>query len=277
MSKKRGPSIPDAPSFQSDPNVGWSQDILKGQVPNLLSLTNLPPALMDAINLNPETSRLATQQYVSAQEPAYRRGLQDITNTLEANNQLTGSTTGNALQNYQNDYLAGLTSANAGIALQDINRALSNRMSLYSTGLNTAQAVGQTGLSNQNQQNTFALQNYENQVAQAMMNQPQQNSGFWSTLGGLAGAGIGSLIVPGVGTMIGGGLGSSLGAGFSGGDPTAGLMAAGNAFGWNKYAGANPNVITSNGAGSKSESIVNSLGSYNAMGGGSAYMNKWGF
>ena len=198
MSKKQSPSIPEAPSFQADPNVGWSQDILKGQVPNLLSLTNLPPALMEAIQFNPELQQLAVQQYTSAQEPAYRKGLQDITNTLEANNQLTGSTTGNALQNYENDYLAGLTSANAGMAINQINNALNNRMSLYSTGLNTAQAVGQTGLNNQNQQNTFALQNYENQVAQAMMSQPQQNSGFWSTLGGLAGAGIGTLIAPGM-------------------------------------------------------------------------------
>ena len=38
MSKKQSPSIPEAPSFQADPNVGWSQDILKGQVPNLLGL-----------------------------------------------------------------------------------------------------------------------------------------------------------------------------------------------------------------------------------------------
>jgi len=277
MSKKKGPEIPNAPSFQADPNIGWSQDILKGQVPNLLSLTNLPPALMDAISLNPETSRLATQQYVSAQEPAYRRGLQDITNTLEANNQLTGSTTGNTLQNYQNDYLAGLTSANAGMALQDINRALSNRISLYSTGLNTAQGVGQTGLNNQSQQNQFALQNYENQVAQAMMNQPQQNSGMWSSLGGLAGGALGFAVGGPAGAMIGGGLGSSLGAGFSGGDPSAGLSSATSAWGMNKYAGANPSIITSSGAGAKNESIVNSLGSYNAMGGGSSYMSNWGF
>jgi hypothetical protein len=277
MSKKQGPSIPDAPSFQADPNVGWSQDILKGQVPNLLSLTNLPPALMDAISLNPETSRLATQQYVSAQEPAYRRGLQDITNTLEANNQLTGSTTGNVMQNYQNDYLAGLTSANAGMALQDINRALSNRMSLYSTGLNAAQGVGQTGLNNQQQQNSFALANYENQVSQALMNQPQQNSGFWGSLGGIAGGALGFAVGGPGGAMIGSGLGSSLGSGLSGGDPSAGLSSAASAYGMNKYAGSNPNIISSSGAGGKSESIVNSLGSYNAMGGGSSYMNSWGF
>ena len=259
MSKKQSPSIPEAPSFQADPNVGWSQDILKGQVPNLLSLTNLPPALMEAIQFNPELQQLAVQQYTSAQEPAYRKGLQDITNTLEANNQLTGSTTGNALQNYENDYLAGLTSANAGMAINQINNALNNRMSLYSTGLNTAQAVGQTGLNNQNQQNTFALQNYENQVAQALMNQPQQNSGFWSTMGGLAGGAIGTMIAPGIGTSIGAGLGSSLGAGFSGGDPSAGLSSAASAFGMNKLAGSFNGLITSSGAGAKNESIYDSL------------------
>lgn len=255
MSKKKGPSIPDAPSFQTDPNVGWSQDVLKGQVPNLLSLTNLPPALMEAIQFNPELQQLAVQQYTSAQEPAYRRGLQDITNTLEANNQLTGSTTGNTLQNYQNDYLAGLTSANAGMAINQINNALSNRIGLYTTGLNTAQAVGKTGLDNQNQQNTFALQNYENQVASALMSQPQQTGGFLGGLQGAVGGAIGGFTLSGgnpIGALAGAGIGGF--SGFSGS-----TSSGGNYLNSGLNILANKNSITSSGAGAKNEQIFNNL------------------
>lgn len=211
---KGGLNLGPLPEFQADPNLAWSQDRLKGQADYLINglTTNggdLAGLLGDTIRLNPETSRLATERYVSAQEPVYRRGLQDITNTLESNNQLTGSTTASALGNFQADYMAGLTSANANQALADIDRALSNRVGLYGTGLNTTSTVGSNALQNQAQMNQFALSNYENQVAGALASQPSATGGFSGALqgaigGGLAGLATGNPYIAGAGALAGG-------------------------------------------------------------------------
>jgi hypothetical protein len=231
MSKKKSPGLPSTPEFQADPNVAWSQDTLKGEVPKLLGLSGLPAGLMEAISTNPQITQLTLDKLQAQLAPSYRQGNQNIINQLEANNQLTGSTTASALGNYEADYLSQLTAAGAEAGIQDINRALTNRMSLYGLGINTAGAVGQAGLGNQEQMNQFALQNYENQVAAALMNQPKNNSGMWSTLGGIAGGAIGTMVAPGVGTMVGAGLGSSIGSGFSGGSTGPGLGAAAYSLG----------------------------------------------
>lgn len=289
MSKKSSPTIPDAPSFQNDPNVGWSQDTKKG-IWNFINsgLTGvggqISGMLGEAVNLNPDIARLATEQYVSAQEPAYRRGLQDITNTLEANNQLTGSTTGNVLQNYQNDYLAGLTSANAGMQLANIDRALNNRMQLYNIGVNEVNSVGSTGLENQQQMNSFALANYENQVAAAMLNnQGKSGNGLWGAGGALGGSVLGAAlgsVVPGIGTAVGASIGAGLGGqigssiGGTSGSGYGSMMSSGvNMYAANKYAAGNPNIISS-----RNEAIYNQLAqtpSYYGQGLGSG--SVWGF
>jgi len=209
MSKKKSPSIPEAPQFQTDPNVSWSQDTLKGEVPKLLGLTGLPAGLMEAISTNPQITQLTLQKLQSQLAPSYRQGSQNIVNQLEANNQLTGSTTASALGNYEADYMSQLTAAGAEAGLQDINRALTNRMSLYGLGLNAAQGVGSSGLSNQSQMNQFALSNYENQVAQALMSQPTQRGGFTGALTGAMGGAM-------QGFAMGGPWGAAAGAGLGG-------------------------------------------------------------
>ena len=219
MSKSSSPSIPDAPSFQADPNVGWSQDFLKTQANYLINglTTNggsLSGQLGEATSLNPDITRLAMENLQSLLQPSYRTGRQDLINTLEANNQLTSSTTGSSLQNYENDYQSQLVAAGAQASIEDINRALANRVSLYGLGLNTGQSVGTNALSNQNQTNQFALQNYENQVAAALMNQPKQNGGLMGGLMGAVGGGISGGIMTG-GNPLGIAAGAGLG-GFSG-------------------------------------------------------------
>ncbi|MBX4189779.1 hypothetical protein KW791_00555 [Candidatus Parcubacteria bacterium] len=213
MSKQTAPSLPETPSFQSDPNVGWSQDVLKDQsnylINGLTSDQGLSGQLGEATSTNPMITQLTLQALQSQLAPSYRTGLQNITNTLEANNQLTGSTTASALGNYEGDYLAQLTAAGANAGIADINRALQNRVSLYGVGLNAAQGVGQTGLNNQSQTNQFALQNYENQVSAALINQPQQRGGFMGALTGALGGGIG-------GFALGGPYGAAVGAGLGG-------------------------------------------------------------
>lgn len=209
MSKKKSPSIPEAPQFQADPNVAWSQDTLKGEVPKLLGLTGLPDGLMEAISTNPQITQLTLQKLQSQLAPSYRQGSQNIINQLEANNQLTGSTTASALGNYEADYMSQLTAAGAEAGIQDINRALGNRMSLYGLGLNAAQGVGSAGLNNQSQMNQFALSNYENQVAQALMSQPTQRGGFTGALTGAMGGAM-------QGFAMGGPWGAAAGAGIGG-------------------------------------------------------------
>lgn len=219
MSKPKAPSLPSAPSFQTDPNVAWSQDFLKGQSNYLINgLTqdggSLSGMLGETVNTSPDITRLTLEGLSAQLSPYYRTGMQDITNQLEANNQLTGSTTASALGNFQADYMAQLTAAGAQAGIADINRALQNRVSLYGTGLNAAQGVGQTGLNNQSQMNQFAMQNYENQVAAALMSQPQQRGGL---LGGAIGAIGGGLAGFALGGPLGAGaLGTALGAGIGG-------------------------------------------------------------
>lgn len=261
MGKSKSPSIPNPPEFQTDPNLAWSQDQLKGQVPNLLSLSGLPQPLMEAISTNPDVTRLTLEGLQANLAPSYRRGFQDITNTLEANNQLTGSTTASALGNYESDYMAQLTAAGAQAGLADIDRALSNRVQLYGMGLNSASAIGNTALNNQSQMNQFALSNYENQVSQALLNQPQQRGGLMGGLIGAVGGGI-------TGFALGGPVGAAVGAGVGGlaggfGSPGTGgsfLNAGVSTYGASRMSPL-PSVIQGSG-----ETIYNPL--YNPSGSG---------
>lgn len=239
MSKKKT-SMPETPTFQVDPNVAWSQDRLKEQYGYLMNgLTqegqSLTGGLGEATNISPEISRLSQQYAQSQLDPAFRTQRQDLINTLEANNQLTGSTTASSLGNLSADYMASLTGMQAQYGLADVSRALNNRMQLYTTGLNIGQNVGQAGLQNQEQMNQFALQNYENQVAAAMMNKNNSSAGMWGSLGGAAlGAGAGALLaLPtggmsiGMGAALGAGLGGSLGGAAFGGSSAGGQMSSG--------------------------------------------------
>lgn len=212
-------SIPDAPTFQPDPNVAWSQDFLKGQANYLINgLTtnggNLSGLLGDTVSFNPLTTQYALQTMQSQLAPSYRNSQQNLTNTLEANNQLTGSTTASSFANLESDYMAQLTAATAQAGLADVNRALQNRVSLYGTGLNTASTVGTNALSNQSQTNNFALANYENQVAQALASQGSESGGISGFLtgaigGGLAGLSTGNPYIAGAGAVLGGVAGAS--------------------------------------------------------------------
>jgi hypothetical protein len=258
MSKSKGPSIPEAPEFRVDPNVAWSQDTLKGQSNYLLNgLTSdagLSGQLGEATSMNPQITQLTLQALQSQLQPSYRQGFQNITNTLEANNQLTGSTTASALGNYEGDYMAQLTAAGAQAGIADINRALQNRVSLYGAGLNAAQGIGGAALSNQNQQNQFALQNYENQVASALMNQPSQKGGFMGALTGAVGGGLSGFVMSG-GNPIGAAIGAGVG-GLSGGLGQSGTGGQFLGAGASMFGNRNTTPLQTTGGG---ESIYNPI------------------
>ena len=265
MSKKKT-SLPPTPVFQPDPNVAWSQDRLKEQYGYLMEgLTqpgqSLSGGLGEATNISPEISRLSMQYAQSQLDPAYRTQRQDLINTLEANNQLTGSTTGSSLQNLSNDYLSSLTGMQAQYGLADVNRALNNRVQLYTQGLNIGQNVGQVGLQNQQEMNNFALANYENQVAASLAGQSSSGGLGGALLGGVTGA-IGGGLLAGPAGAVGGAI-AGAGAGYflptsTTAQLSSGLAQAGGYYAGSKYA---PQSYT---ATSGSESVTNSLAGYQA-------------
>lgn len=267
MSKKKT-SIPAAPAFQADPNVAWSQDRLKEQYGYLMGgLTqegqSLSGGLGEATNISPEISRLSQQYAQSQLDPAYRTQRQDLINTLEANNQLTGSTTASSLGNLSADYMASLTGMQAQYGIADVNRALNNRVQLYTQGLNIGQNVGTQGLNNQNQMNSFALANYENQVAAALAGESSGGGIMGGLVGGIGGAVAGGLMTGfnpvgiAAGAALGGYTGYSSGTGAGSMIQTAGL-AGGYAGSKNTYA---PTPYTYS---SGSESVTNNLAGYQA-------------
>lgn len=209
--KQKSPSLPEAPQFQPDPTLGLAKQGLYDRGITLTSpdVNSLPSILQDVVSTNPEVTRLSIEAMRAGLEPQLRTSRQDIINQLEANNQLTGSTTASALGNIQSDYESKLVEAGAKAGIEDINRAFANRVSLYGTGLNAIQAAGSLGATSQGQANQFALDNYQNQMAKILGEQKQNR-------GGLAGA-------------ITGGLGALALAPFTGGSSLAlaGLAGAG--------------------------------------------------
>jgi len=140
MSKPKSPSLPNTPTLYQNPVVGQAITQLQGLGTNLTSQGLLSdPVLGEAVNLNPDVTRLTLEGLQAQLAPELRRSRQDTVNTLEASNQLTGSTTASALGNIQSDYEARLVSAGSEAGIADINRALQNRVALYGTGLNTIQ------------------------------------------------------------------------------------------------------------------------------------------
>lgn len=264
-------TLPPIPTFFSDPYVGKSESSLYGTGTALLAnrVEDLPEILRDVVSTNPEVTKQVLEGLRAQLEPSYRNSRQNVISELEANNQLTGSTTASALGNLETDYLSGLTSAGANAAVNDINRAMAARLNLYSTGLGAVEASGRLGLSNQEQRNNFNLSNYENEVAQTLAGKGNQSGGILgSILGGLGGAAAGFALAPftggaslmamaptilgGLGGAVSGGLGP---AGTGGSIFTAGAGLAGSRVG----SRTNPFTLSS-GAG---ESIFDRLGADN--------------
>lgn len=199
MSKPKAPSLPAVPEFFQDPLVNQTNQSLYNTGQGLISgsIFDQVPYLKDTISFNPDITALTLQSLRSQLDPQLNQSRQDIINQLEANNQLTGSTTASALTNLQSDYENRLIGAGAEAGIADINRALQNRVGLFGTGLNTLQAAGQGAFQNQSQINQFNLENYQNQVAKSLAEQKQKSGGLVGALtGGLGGAALGIAAAP---------------------------------------------------------------------------------
>lgn len=212
MSKKKAPTLPNTPTYYQDPLISQANSSMfdLGQGLTSGSIYQSNPGLGEAVSMNPDITRLTLEGLQAQLAPQLRTSRQDIINQLEANNQLTGSTTASALGNIQSDYESQLVSAGASAGIADINRALSNRVSLFGTGLNAIQGSGQGAQTASNAQNSFNLENYQNQLAKVLGEQKTQNGGFLGGLtgavgGGLAGFAMGGPVGAGIGA-VGGGL-----------------------------------------------------------------------
>lgn len=268
MSKPKAPSLPSTPTFYQDPLVSQANhsmfDLGQGLTSGSIYQGN-QNGLLDAVSMNPEITRLTLEGLQAQLAPMMRDSRQNIINQLEANNQLTSSTTASALGNIESDYESQLVNAGTQAGIADINRALSNRVSLFGTGLNAIQGAGQGAQTASNAQNSFNLENYQNQVAKVLGEQKQQSGGLVGAItGGLGGALAGSALGPygmaagGIGGALAGGLGpqGSGGALFQSG---AGL--AGSRLGNTQVSGTPSAPVYSAGAATP-ESIYGGLASF---------------
>lgn len=212
---KRGPKIPDPPSFFQDPTVRPSLDQL---LQTGLGLTR--GGFMDASNedvgflnplvsLNPEITQqaigVATRPLVRQQELARK----NLINQLSANNQLESSVTANRLGELEEQFSRDISDVSTRFGIADVERSLENVSRLFETGIGTLGTVNQLGQSNQQQRNQFNLANFENQVAKSLSG----GSGLGRSLGALGGGALGFAF----GGPIGAGIGSSIGGSLFGG------------------------------------------------------------
>ena len=117
-------------------------------------------------------------------------------------------------------YAPGLVELSNFLSPQQVQNYLFSTGQLRGEDLKQAQDVANT-----NNQNAMNKYNYD--VAKA---QSSGNGGLFGTLGGIAGAAIGSFVMPGAGTAIGGMLGSGLGSLAGGGGFSIGAGQSGGAM-----------------------------------------------
>lgn len=213
MSEPEKPQLPAAPSYYHDPNFESNANRLTSLGKGLTSGDFMSPSgdlgfLNQLVTLNPQATQAAIGLATRGVSDLRGKAQQDILNQLEANNQLTSSVAVNRLSDLNEAYSQDLADIHTRFYIEDVNRSLSNIGTLFGLGLDTTQAAGQMGLSQQNSKNQFNLANYENQVAQA---QSQQSSGRGGMYGGIAGTVIGSMFgQPAIGGAIGSGLGEAI-------------------------------------------------------------------
>lgn len=196
--------VPSAPSYYQDPNLSAAiQSLLTGgflnQSGDALSFLN------PLVSLNPQMTQQSIQLALHPLQTEYDQTYKNLLSTLEANNQLTSSVTGNKLGDLQRLYTQQVGDIGTQFSLADEQRAMQNLGSLFGEGL-------QYGSNNQNAQNQFNLQNYQNQLTQYGLSQKGGlMGGLTGGLGGiLGGSALGPIgaILGGVGGAFGGALGS---------------------------------------------------------------------
>lgn len=227
MGKSSKPNFPAPPEFQTFPTVPGDIEMLSKVGRGLTSGNFLNPNdptlgfLNPLVSLNPEATKtavgLASRDVVELRD----RAQQDILNQLEANNQLTSSTSVNRLSDLNQSFSSDIADIATNFYLADVERSMANIGGLFGLGLNTTQTSANLGQTQQGQQNAFALEQYDRQVAlEAERFSRQQNSGFSASgaLQGGLGGGMSAFIASGGNPFVaaaGAGVGA-IGGGFGG-------------------------------------------------------------
>jgi len=206
------------PRFEEDPRFQAGIDSLfnlGGRLTEFDFSGNLSP-LAQTVELDPKITGLALEQAKAELGPAFEDSILRIKNEAAAANQLESSVFGDALSREAGRLNASLQGITAGAALEDRNRALSNRINLFGTGLNTVQSGTQFAGQNQAERNAFNLSNFENQLGLDLANRAEPKGGIAGALtGALGGAAAGSVFGPkgaaigGIGGGLAGGLGNA--------------------------------------------------------------------
>lgn len=220
MGSPSRPSLPNTPTFQSNPNVGLNIDRLSELAQGLTSggFLNANDSQLGFLNtlVNPQNSIIQQAMDLAGRgtQRAFDQNFRQTINQLEANNQLTSSSAVNRLADLNQNFSQDIADINTRVSLDFANTALGNISNLFGAGLNATSTAAQLGLSDQSQRNQFNLENFGNQIAASEFGEQDGRGGLF---GGLGGAGLGAILgtfaFPGVGTALGASLGGSLGSG----------------------------------------------------------------
>ena len=218
MGGKKKLELPSQPEY-------WNYPGLTGQIDTMFDTGSLLRGLdfgghplQETIDLSPEMTELAFEAISKQLAPTIRDQQQSIINQLAANNQLESSVTADALSRFNTDITNQMQSYMAQAGMQDINRALGNRVDLYGMGINTTGSGIGMAQNQESMRNNFALKNYENQVAAAIAGHDDSNPLMGGLMGGAGGALIAAALAPVTGgTSLGyyammAGAGAGLGA-----------------------------------------------------------------
>lgn len=221
MGKSSKPNFPSPPEFKPFPTVPGDITTLSNVGRGLTAGNFLNPDdptlgfLNDLVTLNPEATQqavgLASRDVIETRD----RAQQDVLNQLEANNQLTSSTTVNRLSDLNESFSSDIADIATTFYLADVERSLGNIGSLFGLGLDTLNTSAGLGQNQQAQENEFALQRYDREVAleaerfsrqQANERAKAQTVGFFA--GPVLGPAIGGAMYGGQGAQagLGGGL-----------------------------------------------------------------------
>lgn len=201
--------LPNPPDFYEDSNFSSGLNDIFSESTRLRNLDfSGNPLMQETIDLDPEVTNLALQYAQNSLNPTFSRNRQNTINELANLGALESSTTADALARSDYDLNSQLQAITAQAALGDRERALTNRMGLFGTGLNLLNSGTNFGLQNQGMRNQFNMSNYENQVAKVLAEQ-EDKGGLSGALTGAIGGGLS-------GFMMGDPMGAAVGAGLGG-------------------------------------------------------------
>lgn len=215
--------LPETPQYQTDPRFQQGIDKLSGLGDKLTSFDfsgDLSP-LQQAVELDPQITQLALDQAKNSLMPEFNLQRQNTINQLANTGGLQSSTASNAFAQQDQNLQQQLQAITSGAALDDRRSAINNRLGLFGQGLDTTQTATGFAGQEQNNLNTFNLQNYQNMVAK-VFGEESNSGGLFGGLTGAIGGGLSGLAMTGnpfagLGGAVAGGVAGGFGSSGTGG------------------------------------------------------------